>query len=45
MFKMQTLTMMPNAFDFIHRASKFNIINSQSKFKINNTYYPNVEMI
>ena len=34
-----------NAFDFINRASMYDVINLQSKFKINDVYYPNVEMV
>ena len=37
--------MMSNVFDFIHRTNKSDVINLQSEFKINNAYYPNVEMV
>jgi len=40
--------MMSDIFDFIHRASKSNLINLmnlQSELKINNDHYPNVEMV
>lgn len=34
-----------NAFDFMYRASKSDVINLQSELKINNAYYPNIEMV
>jgi hypothetical protein len=37
--------MMPNAFDFMHRVNKSDVINLQSELNINNDYYPNVEMV
>ena len=37
--------MMSNAFDFIPRKNKSDVINLQSELKINNAQYPNVEMI
>lgn len=37
--------MMSNAFDIMHRANMLDIINLLSDLKINNAYYPNVEMI
>jgi hypothetical protein len=36
---------MPYVSDFIHRASKLDVINLRSKFKFNNAHYPNVEVI
>jgi hypothetical protein len=36
---------MSNAFDFMHRANKSYVINLQLELKINNAYYPNVEMV
>lgn len=36
---------MSNAFDIMHRANMLDIINLLSDLKINNAYYPNVEMI
>ncbi len=45
MSKVYILTMMSNAFDFMHQANKSDVINLQSELKINNAYYPNVEMV
>jgi len=36
---------MSNAFDFIHRVNKSDVINLQYELKINNAQYPNVEMV
>lgn len=36
---------MSNVFDFIHWASKSDVINLQSEFEINNIHHPNVEMV
>ena len=36
---------MSNVFNFIHRASKPNIINLQSELKTNNDHYPNVGIV
>jgi len=36
---------MSNAFDFMLRANKSDVINLQFELRINNSYYPNVEMV
>jgi len=44
MSKVQILPLKSDVFDFIHRESKSDATNLQSEFKINNVYYPRIEV-